>query len=130
MTLTPAPGLVYRTIGGVLDLYFFLGPEPEDVVSQYTAAVGRYYIPPYWSLGFHLCRWGYNSLDNMKAAWQRTRDAEIPFDVQWGDIDYMDRRLDFTVDQDSFAGLADFVAELHEMGMRFGIPNTACNEVC
>ena len=75
------------------------------------------------------CRWGYNSLDNMVAAWARTREAGIPFDVQWGDIDYMDRRLDFTVDQDSFAGLADFVAELHEMGMRFGIPNTACNEM-
>ena len=57
VTLTPAPGLVYRTIGGVIDMYFFLGPDPESVVSQYTEAVGRYYIPPYWSLGFHLCRY-------------------------------------------------------------------------
>ena len=56
VTLTPAPGLVYRTIGGIIDIYFFLGPDPEAVVSQYTEAVGRYYIPPYWSLGFHLCR--------------------------------------------------------------------------
>ena len=56
VTLTPAPGLVYRTIGGVIDIYFFLGPDPEALVSQYTEAVGRYYIPPYWSLGFHLCR--------------------------------------------------------------------------
>jgi alpha-glucosidase (family GH31 glycosyl hydrolase) len=23
-------------------------------------------IPPYWSLGFHLCRYGYNSIDNLK----------------------------------------------------------------
>ena len=64
----------------------------------------------------------------MVAAWARTREAGIPFDVQWGDIDYMDRRLDFTLDQGNFAGLADFVAELHEMGMRFRIPNTACNK--
>ena len=34
LTLTPAPGLVYRTIGGLLDLYLFLGPEPEQV--QYS----------------------------------------------------------------------------------------------
>ena len=60
VTLSPAPGLVYRTTGGELDIYFFLGPDPEQVVSQYTEAVGRYYVPPYWALGFHLCRWGYN----------------------------------------------------------------------
>ena len=42
----------------------------------------------------YISRWGYNSLENMRAAWQRTRDAGIPFDVQWGDIDYMDRYTD------------------------------------
>ena len=28
--------LTYRTIGGKLDFYMFLGPEPENVVQQYT----------------------------------------------------------------------------------------------
>ena len=136
MTLTPAPGLVYRTTGGELDIYFFLGPDPEQVVSQYTEAVGRYYVPPYWALGFHLCRWGYNrckvllifdsghvdplyspliSLTNMEAAWQRTRDAGIPFDAQWGDIDIMDRALDFTVNPNEFSGLSEFAHNLHEV---------------
>ena len=55
----------------------------------------------------------------MRAAWQRTRDAGIPFDAQWGDIDYMDRRLDFTVNPNEFAGLQEFVETIHEAGMRF-----------
>lgn len=27
--------LIYRTIGGILDFYVFMGPEPENVVQQY-----------------------------------------------------------------------------------------------
>ena len=40
MSLMPAPGMVYRTIGGVLDVYLFLGPSPEGVVQQYIQASG------------------------------------------------------------------------------------------
>lgn len=32
----PEPALVYRTTGGVLDFYAFLGPEPENVIQQFT----------------------------------------------------------------------------------------------
>ena len=55
-------------------------------------------MPPYWSLGFHLCRWGYDNIGNMQAAVNRMRDNDIPYDAQWGDIDIMERELDFTVD--------------------------------
>ena len=44
----------------------------------WTQVIGRPYLPPYWSLGFQLCRYGYNSLDNLKAAVERTRNAGVP----------------------------------------------------
>lgn len=40
-------------------------------------------------------------------------------DVQYGDIDIMDRRLDFTYDPVRFAGLPEYVEELKERGIKF-----------
>ncbi|XP_064607330.1 maltase-glucoamylase-like [Liolophura sinensis] len=117
--LHPLPSLTYRTTGGILDFYFFMGPEPETVVQQYTEVVGRPLMPPYWALGFQLSRWGYNTVDNMKAAHDRMVAAKIPYDVQFGDIDYMDERKDFTISPTNFAGLPDFVKAIHKEGMKF-----------
>lgn len=32
--LQPKPAIIWRTIGGILDFYVFLGPHPNDVVKQ------------------------------------------------------------------------------------------------
>jgi lysosomal alpha-glucosidase len=77
--LQPAPAITFKSIGGIFDFYFFMGPTPADVLKQYAEIVGKPFLPPYWSLGFHLCRFGYGSLDNTKVVWKRTRDALIPF---------------------------------------------------
>ena len=42
----------FSIIGGVLDMYFLMGPSPFDVTDQLTQIVGRPILPPYWSLGF------------------------------------------------------------------------------
>ncbi len=39
--MTPYPGFVYRTIGGILDIYIFLGPTPSNANEQYSEAVGE-----------------------------------------------------------------------------------------
>jgi alpha-glucosidase (family GH31 glycosyl hydrolase) len=75
---------VYRTIGGLLDIYFFPGPKPEDVVQQYLALIGRPFLPAYWALGFQLCRYGYSSLHDMQTAVDRTTSNGIPLEVVYG----------------------------------------------
>jgi alpha-glucosidase (family GH31 glycosyl hydrolase) len=109
----------YVTIGGIFDLYFFLGPTPENTVQQYVSSVGRAPMPPYWGLGFQLCRYGYDSIANMKAAVDRTRQYDIPHDVQYGDIDIMRDQLDFTYDTTRFAGLPAYIKELKTEGIKF-----------
>ena len=37
----------------------------------------------------------------------------------YGDIDYMDRRMDFTVDPINYSGFEDYVTQMKEDGLRF-----------
>ncbi|CAH8478090.1 unnamed protein product [Heterobilharzia americana] len=120
VAITPLPAITYRTIGGILDFFIFTGPKPLDVLNQYYALVGHPPIPPYWSLGFHLCRYGMKNLDEVKTVLKRNLDAGIPIDAQWFDIDYMDAYKIWSVDEGRFGGMGDFVRDvLHkEHGMR------------
>ena len=117
--LQPRPDLTYRTIGGILDFYIFLGPEPDSVVQQYTEVIGRPFLPPYWSLGFHLCRWGYKTSNHTKEINDLMRSKGIPQDVQWNDIDYMKDHLDFTFDPQRFAGLPELAEYLHQNNQHY-----------
>lgn len=117
--LQPYPAITYRTIGGILDFYIVLGPSPRDVVRQYTEIIGRPFMPPYWGLGFHLCRFGYKTLNETRKVMQRNIDAGIPLDTQWNDLDYMNNSNDFTYDKTNFKDLPKFVEELHKNGMHY-----------
>lgn len=39
--------------------------------------------------------------------------------MQWNDIDYMIEQNDFTINPVEYAGLSDFVDELHDAGMHY-----------
>ncbi|TDL22445.1 glycoside hydrolase family 31 protein [Rickenella mellea] len=104
----------YRLIGGVLDFYFFSGPTPQSVIQQYGALVGLPTWQPIWGFGFHLCRWGYHNVSETREQVQKMREANIPLEVMWNDIDLYHAVRDFTSDPVSFPGsqMRDFIQEL------------------
>ncbi|KAM9481823.1 sucrase-isomaltase, intestinal [Clarias gariepinus] len=118
VTVQLTPALTYRTIGGILDFYIVMGPTPELVVQEYTAMIGRPVFPAYWSLGFQLCRYGYANDSEIAELYTDMMNAGIPYDVQYADIDYMERQLDFVLDKD-FTNLPNLVTKMREEGMRF-----------
>lgn len=122
MDVTIKPyGLNYKTIGGVLDFFFFMGPQPEDVIKQYHEVVGKPVMIPYWSLGFHHCRWGYKDINITKDVVDKYRQNQIPLEVMWNDIDYMDKFKLFTFDPVKYPvkEVNSFVKDLHAKGQKY-----------
>ncbi|KAF4021015.1 hypothetical protein G4228_012809 [Cervus hanglu yarkandensis] len=118
VTFQPMPALTYRIIGGILDFYMFLGPSPEVATKQYHEVIGQPVMPPYWALGFQLCRYGHRNTSQVEEVYNDMVAAQIPYDVQYTDIDYMERQLDFTID-DEFRDLPQFVDKIRSEGMRY-----------
>ncbi|KAM6914546.1 lysosomal alpha-glucosidase-like isoform 2-T2 [Lycodopsis pacificus] len=117
--LQPTPALTWVAIGGILDLYVFLGPDPQSVIGQYLQVIGYPMMPPYWSLGFHLCRWGYTTTNTTRHVAQRMHNATFPMDVQWNDLDYANKDRVFTFDPWRFGDLPEMVEEFHKRGMKY-----------
>ena len=113
--------LEYNTIGGVLDFYFLAGPEPAAVSQQYAQVVGLPAMMPYWSFGFHQCKYGWGNIDTISQVVANYSAAKIPLEAAWGDIDYMDNHKDFTYSPSNFPldKFRRLVSNLHQNNQRF-----------
>ncbi len=111
--------LYHRSVGGIIDIYFFYPQGAEQLMRKYHDLIGRPAVPPFWALGFHQCRWGWQTLDAVREVAARYDAADIPLEALWADIDYMQDKEDFTYDQERFKGLPGFVSELHRRKMRW-----------
>jgi len=80
--------LEYNTVGGVIDLYFLAGPSAFDVAREYSEVTGRAAMMPYWGLGFHQCRFGYKSADEVAAVVANYSAANIPLGIAASPIEH------------------------------------------
>ena len=87
---------------GLLDVFVFLGPEPKDVLEQYSALTGYTQLPQQFAIAYHQCRWNYVTDEDVKDVDRKFDKNRIPYDVIWLDIEYTDGKKYFTWDDHTF----------------------------
>jgi alpha-glucosidase len=113
--------LEYNILGGILDFYFLAGPSPSDVSKQYAEVVGLPAMMSYWTFGFQQCKYGWPDVLTEAEVVANYSAANIPLEVLWADIDYMDHRQIYTVDPERYPldKMRELVETLHQRGQKY-----------
>lgn len=101
-----------------LDYYIIYGETPAEILQTYTELTGRMPLPPKWALGYHQCRWSYESEEKVRALAHEFRSRRIPCDVIHFDIDYMRGYRVFTWSPKRFPAPAKLLADLKQEGFK------------
>ena len=103
---------------GYFNYYFIGGDSIRDIVSNYALITGKTPLPQRWTLGHQQCRWSYLNEEELMFVAEKYRELNIPCDVLFLDIDYMERFKVFTYNQDTFKNFPQMVKKLNEMGFK------------
>jgi alpha-glucosidase len=107
--------LTWTMPGPDLDLYLGVAPDGYGLLDAYSRLTGRAPIPPRWTFGFMLSRWGYADAADVQDKWQQFRDRKIPVDAFIYDYDWFVNDWDFN--PKTFpAGSLD---KMHKIGLKF-----------
>jgi alpha-glucosidase len=104
-----------------MEYYFIYGPSLKKVLERYGELVGVMPLPPKWSLGYQQCRWSYYPENEVMALANKFRDKEIPCDVIYLDIHYMDGYRVFTWHPERFPQPKKMLDELKNLGFKIAV---------
>ncbi len=117
------------TSGPRVDQWLVAGPSMKDVLRRYTQLTGRMPIPAPWTLGFHQSRWEgpcegapadrpFCSAASIASVAQKFRDAKIPADGLFLDIQHMNGFRSFTFDAALFPNPEALTTDLEKLGFK------------
>lgn len=108
--------ILFAAEGPAFPIYLFEGDTPQDVLVRLTDFIGRISMPPLWALGYQQSRYSYAPDTYALSIASEFRSRDIPCDVIWFDIDYMDDFRIFTFDPGGFPDPNGVNADMHAMG--------------
>jgi len=106
---------------GEIDYYFIHHEKISDIISSYTWLTGRMPMPPKWALGYQQCRWSYYPDTELLNIAQTFREKNIPADVIYFDIHYMQDYKLFTWSDKHFPNPSETIAKLKQMNFHSAV---------
>ncbi|WP_179022643.1 TIM-barrel domain-containing protein [Winogradskyella forsetii] len=91
---------------------------PQEVMQALGQLTGTIELPPLWSLGYQQSRWSYYPDTRVKEIADSLRLKQIPCDVIWMDIHYMDEYRVFTFSPEHFPNPTETNNYLHNKGFK------------
>lgn len=108
----------FGAIDGELNYYFIYGPKPKDVLSRFSTLTGKMSLPPKWAVAYQQCRYSYYPESRVREIAETFRKKNIPCDVIYLDIHYMDGYRCFTWDKERFPDPKKMVGDLAKDGFK------------
>ena len=108
-----------------LRVYLIVGDGIAPLIRGYHQLTGAPAVPPDWSFGFWISRWGYRNRDEVMAVAHMMRAAQIPCDVIHIDPYWMryheGHHGDFEWDESAFPDPRGMIDELKSMGFKVSL---------
>ncbi|MFN5094879.1 MAG: TIM-barrel domain-containing protein, partial [Ignavibacteria bacterium] len=106
---------------GDMTYYFIHHSTVSGIIESYTSITGRITLPPLWSLGFQQCRYSYYPDKEVLRVAETFREKNIPADVMYLDIHYMDKYKIFTWNKDRFPDPKGMISSLKQKGFNTAV---------
>ncbi|PAV62713.1 hypothetical protein WR25_25835 [Diploscapter pachys] len=108
----------FMSESGLVDIFVFTGPTPQDVQRQNAKLTGTTPLPPLFALAYHQCRWNYNDEKDVAEVNANFDKYDIPMDVIWLDIEHTDGKKYFTWDPNRFGTAKDMINNVASTGRK------------
>lgn len=106
---------------GLMDYYFIYATNIAGILRGYADLTGYMPMPPLWSLGLQQCRYSYYPESRVLTLAQQYRQHDLPADVLYLDIHYMDEYKVFTWNKHRFPDPKGLTQRLRSMGFRLAL---------
>ena len=117
-TISTDQDVVFESDGPAFRVVIIERPNVQQLMQALADLTGHMKLPPLWSLGYHQCRHTYYPDGRVMEVADLLRKHQIPSDVIWMDIDYMNGYRIFTFNPDGFSNPLRLNDYLHQQDFK------------